>query len=301
MPTAANSIKRREKVPSPGVVVRAALATALALGAVLVVLTAAWLLALAWLSAHARVGARGPASTDELLALGAASVAGSIAAWLCVGTALEVLSHVPGRVGRVTGEWAERLTPALARRVAAFILGLGVGVAGGPSQSVAGPRSTPVTVAPATTPTATPTDAPSDPGFLPTPSTAATTSSVDPGFEGLVAPPAAGVAPTPAEPGFTPAAPRVRPQADPSLIGARPAPASAREVVVHRGDSLWSIAARHLGPDASAAETARAWPLWFEANRDLIGDDPDLILPGQVLRVPDHDHDDHDQTVMVTP
>jgi len=58
-------------------------------------------------------------------------------------------------------------------------------------------------------------------------------------------------------------------------------------VVVRRGDSLWSIAARHLEPDASDAEIAGAWPAWFQANRDLVGDDPDLLRPGQVLRAPE--------------
>ena len=53
-----------------------------------------------------------------------------------------------------------------------------------------------------------------------------------------------------------------------------------------RGDSLWAIAARHLGPGATDAEVAREWPRWYAANRDTIGADPDLLLPGQVLRVP---------------
>jgi nucleoid-associated protein YgaU len=57
-------------------------------------------------------------------------------------------------------------------------------------------------------------------------------------------------------------------------------------VVVHPGDSLWSLAAHELGPDASAAEIAARWPEWYAANRQVIGSDPDLILPGQVLRVP---------------
>ena len=56
---------------------------------------------------------------------------------------------------------------------------------------------------------------------------------------------------------------------------------------MQRGDTLWSIAARHLGPDASDAEIARAWPAWFEANRGVVGDDPDLLRPGQVLRAPE--------------
>lgn len=103
--------------------------------------------------------------------------------------------------------------------------------------------------------------------------------------------------PAPPAPGFTPSAPRVRKQADPTLLGARATPGDRAgadrtdtdEVVVHRGDSLWSIAAAHLGPDPDDAEVARAWPRWFEANRHVIGDDPDHLLPGQVLRVPDQD------------
>ena len=57
-------------------------------------------------------------------------------------------------------------------------------------------------------------------------------------------------------------------------------------VMVQAGDSLWSIAARELGPDASAEAIAARWPEWYAANRQVIGSDPDLILPGQVLRIP---------------
>lgn len=56
---------------------------------------------------------------------------------------------------------------------------------------------------------------------------------------------------------------------------------------MHRGDTLWDLAARHLGQEATSEEIARAWPQWFAANRDLIGSNPDLLLPGQVLRIPD--------------
>ncbi len=57
-------------------------------------------------------------------------------------------------------------------------------------------------------------------------------------------------------------------------------------IAVAPGDSLWSIVARHLGPLATPAEIAKAWPVWFEANRSTIGDDPALLIPGQVLRAP---------------
>ena len=60
----------------------------------------------------------------------------------------------------------------------------------------------------------------------------------------------------------------------------------ADEVVVRRGDSLWDIAARQLGPGASAADVAVEWPRWHDANRDVIGPDPDLLIPGQRLVPP---------------
>lgn len=262
---------------------------------------ATWLLTLAWLSARARVVAPGPAAGDEALALAAATVAVAIAAWLCVSVLLEVLSHAPGRVGRAADRWADRFTPALARRAAVFVLGVGVGVAAGPPTAVAGARSavgaavdasnaapSDVVAAAATPAAPAAAAAPADPGFgaLAT-STGSVGDAPDPGF--APAPASPGFAPSAVAPGFTPAAPRVRPQADAGLLGSRPRFPAATEVVVHRGDSLWSIAARHLGPDASDTEVARAWPQWYAANRDRIGDDPDLILPGQILRVPGPD------------
>jgi Tfp pilus assembly protein FimV len=57
-------------------------------------------------------------------------------------------------------------------------------------------------------------------------------------------------------------------------------------VTVRPGDSLWLIAARRLGPDPSTVEIAEAWPQWYAANKQLIGSDPDLIRPGQVLHAP---------------
>ncbi len=60
----------------------------------------------------------------------------------------------------------------------------------------------------------------------------------------------------------------------------------AVEVVVAPGDSLWSITADHLGPLATAADVAAAWPAWYEANRGIIGDDPSHVIPGQILQAP---------------
>ena len=55
---------------------------------------------------------------------------------------------------------------------------------------------------------------------------------------------------------------------------------------MHRGDTLWDIAARHLGPHATDQDVAEAWPRWYALNREVVGDDPDHILPGQRLVVP---------------
>ena len=55
-------------------------------------------------------------------------------------------------------------------------------------------------------------------------------------------------------------------------------PAAAETYTVKAGDSLSKIARHHLGDGDK-------WHAIFEANRDQI-DDPDLIHPGQVLKLP---------------
>lgn len=78
----------------------------------------------------------------------------------------------------------------------------------------------------------------------------------------------------------------MRRQASTRLVATDP-PADERPgVVVRRGDTLWDLVQRHLGPDANDAEVAAELPHWHEANRDVIGHDPDLLLPGQVLQAP---------------
>ncbi|WP_350308852.1 LysM peptidoglycan-binding domain-containing protein [Sanguibacter hominis] len=59
-------------------------------------------------------------------------------------------------------------------------------------------------------------------------------------------------------------------------------------VTVRSGDTLWALAARSLGSAATNARIAHEWPRWHDANRDLIGDDPHLIRPGEILTVPTH-------------
>lgn len=57
-------------------------------------------------------------------------------------------------------------------------------------------------------------------------------------------------------------------------------------VHVRPGDSLWAIAADHLGPTASTADVAAYWPEIYAANRSTVGTDPNLILPDQQLDLP---------------
>ncbi len=57
-------------------------------------------------------------------------------------------------------------------------------------------------------------------------------------------------------------------------------------VRVRPGDTLWAIAARSLPDSASDADVAAATVAWHRANLDVIGADPDLIVPAQLLAPP---------------
>ena len=59
------------------------------------------------------------------------------------------------------------------------------------------------------------------------------------------------------------------------------------------GDSFWTVAERltsdRLGRPASDDEVLEPWLALIEVNRDRLTDpdDPDLLFPGQVLRLPE--------------
>jgi nucleoid-associated protein YgaU len=56
--------------------------------------------------------------------------------------------------------------------------------------------------------------------------------------------------------------------------------------VVEPGESLWAIAKRLLGPDASAARIAREVARLWGLNEERIATgNPDLLLPGTKLRL----------------
>jgi hypothetical protein len=62
-----------------------------------------------------------------------------------------------------------------------------------------------------------------------------------------------------------------------------------RTVLVRPGDTLWSLAERDLPAGSPAALVSARWHAIYAANRSLIGPDPDLIAPGQRLRLPGKD------------
>jgi hypothetical protein len=109
----------------------------------------------------------------------------------------------------------------------------------------------------------------------------------------VLAAPAAAAAPAPPQPAAgvpdwpdgdggtaTPAPPDWPAAATPQEAGAH---------VVVRGDCLWLIAEDHLealGSRPTDAQVAEAVQRWWAVNASVIGQDPDLIHPGQVLRPP---------------
>ena len=55
------------------------------------------------------------------------------------------------------------------------------------------------------------------------------------------------------------------------------------------GDTLWGIARDILersGDLSTGADIAVAWKMIYSTNTDVVGPDPNLILPGQVLTIP---------------
>lgn len=58
------------------------------------------------------------------------------------------------------------------------------------------------------------------------------------------------------------------------------------ETVVAEGENLWSIAAAHLGAQATSEEISHYWPRIYKANQRVIGSDPNLLEVGTVLALP---------------
>jgi nucleoid-associated protein YgaU len=242
--------------------------------------------------------------------------------WVTAGLLLLVGAALPGAAGRAAEAIAGRVVPAAVRRMATLALGASLGTA--TVVGTAAADQTPAATAHAAQPllvvshvlayqpepgsldppdvdwplgqgpvepppqscdgSATPMHTGPVPGAAAEPglTTAATASLAAPGSPASDGSTRSGPVPVPAST-TKQERPETAPRSDDRPCGAR---LETRSVVVERGDSLWLIAARRLGPQASAAETAREWPRWYAMNRHVIGDEPDFIRPGQTLVAP---------------
>lgn len=196
------------------------------------------------------------------------TVLASLLGWGCVcyltgGALLLTLGRLPGWVGAACQAVGERVTPRLLRRLVEGIVG--TALAGG---SLAG-------ALPA--------------GATPTVAVASITASPASSIGALPATASARRQPADTWPDLD----RPGRPSQPAPAGAvhraeRPGAATAPSTItVAPGDTLWDISRRRLGDGAEPAAIASAWPRWYAANRSVIGPDPDLLYPGQVLRAPD--------------
>ncbi|TFV81391.1 hypothetical protein [Blastococcus sp. CT_GayMR16] len=182
---------------------------------------------------------------DVLITAATGLLAWVVWTWGALGLALTAASALPGVLGGAARRALQVTLPAGARRSAALVLGLGLGVVG-------------------------PLAGTAVPGLVATASAAA---------------PAAAVPDWPLAPGDA----RTPVPDWPTGAESTDLPIAAERVVI-RGDCLWHIAADsllgQLGRLPTDGEVATAVQAWWSANADVIGPDPDLLLPGQVLRPP---------------
>jgi resuscitation-promoting factor RpfA len=273
---------RQHPAASTGLRATSLRATALAVVAVVAA-------ALIW---RLRPAAPTVASSDTDVVLGCAWLAWALAGYLAVAIAAVALAHVFAAVGRVA-DVLSHLAPAGLRRIVETAVTLSVaGAALGASTVPAVATHSYAASADAHRPSA-PGGALDWPG-LTDPATPATPSSptAHPTHEPRTAPTTSAAPSSLTSAAPRPHATRRHHRADVGLVsGGRsstPAPPDHgdRPVVVLRGDSLWDIAARQLGPTASPTAITKAWHEWYAANRDVVGADPDLIYPGQRLSPP---------------
>ena len=214
---------------------------------------------------------------DRLFTHAAALLAWLGLSWFCIAVSLEILGRLPGLVGQVCSAVAANVNPRIVRRLAQAAIGMTI--AAGPLSTPfawAAPVATVATTTTVTMPGEVSADRPlgSGPAPVVAPSVLAPELALDRPAGSFVA--------------ARPAAPRVvTPTAPSAIVAGVPHREAPREgYIVRRGDALWNIAARHLGAGASAADIAREWPRWYAANRSVIGPNPSLLRPGELLLPP---------------
>jgi LysM repeat protein len=200
-------------------------------------------------------------SVTPLLAV-LALLSEALIGYIVVVLALRVLSLLPGSIGRLTGRVALLLSPSAVRAVLDLLVG---GTLLAQATLTAMPSATPQVRA-------------SNPIHAMTASSVSRIGSV--GSIGPTGPPATT---GPAE--TRPPSRRLAAPLPPWLGGGPSKPGAG--YTVEPGDTLWDIAATHLGPiQRSPARVHRYWRQIYRANRPAIGADPDLIYPRTRLDVP---------------
>ncbi len=236
--------------------------------------TVSWCLTRVASTGWPRTSSAGPASVDEVIRAALAWAGAALTGWLTLTVLVALVAAAPGVVGAVFQRLARLLTPQLARRVLSLTLGASIGTVALPA---------PVAVATSTA------DAGGRQQGVPPPPTPGYSAGSQAATTKVTRGDDVGSAPAAPRPGWVPDRPTAAIQPhharllEPAL---RPTSTTSDTVTVRRGDTLWSIAAAHLGSGATDAEVAAEWPRWYEANRAVIGDDPDVVAPGQQLQAP---------------
>ena len=221
------------------------------------------------------IAAAGPASPADGILIVVALGGALLSLWVGLGTALSALSALPGALGQASTLLAARIAPTAVRKVVAFVLGTALSAALVPGTAVArtgheAPRAAVVASAQyAAGALGSAVDSAPNASFSLVSDAVHTSNTI----HAIHARNETDRAPAPS---WSPE--RSTPSAN---SGDR-----VVELVVHRGDSLWSIAARHLGREATTSQIDAEWHRWFAANRLVIGNDPNAIRPGQVLSSP---------------
>ncbi|CAN5283500.1 hypothetical protein BH20ACT5_BH20ACT5_22980 [soil metagenome] len=207
------------------------------------------------------LGSVGP---DAALLTVTVAVCWLVLGWLCLGLGLVAASELPGLAGRIANGLSVIALPAAMRRGVALALGIGIVTTGAMPASAATGNAGQYSASAAQHSALAQVTLTSSVDWPVAP-------EPDPPAGPTWSPPAAG-SPAPSLPASDPRAPGTDASPDPA--------------VVVPGDTLWAIAAESLPAGAGNAQIATSVSSWFLANRAVIGPDPDLIFPGQLLHPP---------------
>ncbi|MDI2035035.1 LysM peptidoglycan-binding domain-containing protein [Paenarthrobacter nitroguajacolicus] len=209
---------------------------------------------------------------DQLAGFAASAMGTAVVAWWVLSLVMAFLSAILHRAGARNGaDIFSRFSPAFMVRLAIAVLGMNL-LGGGLAQASAAP-----------TPEWFPTSAHS--GVVLAASVPASKSGAGSALNTIAD--GNNIETSAHDPSWQPRPPVVGPGLL-SRPGSRDATAATGNgVEVKAGDTLWSIAAARLGPFSTDVDVADAWPKWYAANRSVIGDNPAVLRPGQILQPPE--------------